>query len=357
MRTPTLAAPTPAGYARSTRSRAGFTLVELMVSLVMFGIVSGIILGMIRAQQRFYRGATEVIDIRSQLRQAAAVIPLDLRSVSTVSTVAPAGSPYQPSVLGSDITFMDDKEIRFRSTIGSGVVCNVAGLVVTTTPTTLASGAVLTSWFTTPAINDTLFIFDPGALSGAVDDQWRPYRITAIATSTAACAGSPLLTAGNAPAGDADRLKWSFTLTAVGGSPAALPASVGAGTMLRFTRGVIYGLYEAPAGSKNWYLGYKSPTIALAGLIPTAGAMAGTFEPIAGPYREWANGGLTNGLAITYYDSTNTVTNNTGAVARVDIKLRGQGYEIGNTASNASKKNNAKFIDSLQLSIAIRNRS
>lgn len=357
MRTPTLAAPSPAGHGKPRR-RAGFTLIELMVSLVMFGIVSGIILGMIRAQQRFYRGATEVIDIRSQLRQAAAVIPLDLRSVSTVSSVLPAGSPYQPSVLGSDISYMDDKELRFRATIGSGVVCNVAaGNVVTTTPTTLASGAVLTSWYTTPAINDTLFIFDPGALSGAVDDQWRPYSITNITTATNTCPGSPLLTAGASPAGDDNRLKWSFTLAPVGGSPAALPASIAAGTMIRFTRSVVYGLYEAPANSGNWYLGTKTIATTLAGVIPTAGAMAPSFEPIAGPYRAWTNGGATNGLAITYYDSTNTVTNNAAAVARVDIKLRGQGFEVGNAASNASRKNGEKFIDSLQLSIAIRNRS
>ncbi|HET7456897.1 MAG TPA: type II secretion system protein, partial [Gemmatimonadaceae bacterium] len=102
---PSLRIGAPAPASRPTRGlRPGFTLIELMVSLVMFGIVSGIILGMVRSQQKFYRGATEIIDIRSQLRQASAVLPLDLRSVSTVSTVKPAGSPYQPSVLGSDIT-------------------------------------------------------------------------------------------------------------------------------------------------------------------------------------------------------------------------------------------------------------
>jgi prepilin-type N-terminal cleavage/methylation domain-containing protein len=347
---------------RGAVGRAGFTLVELMVSLVMFGIVSGIIIGMIRAQQRFYRGATEVIDVRSQLRQAAAVMPLDLRSVSTVSQVAPASSPYQPSVLGSDIAYMNDREIGFRATYGSGVVCKVSGMVVTTTPLTLVSGAVMTSWSTDPAINDTIFIFDPGALSGAVDDQWRPYSIAGILKSVppaaGPCAASPLLTPGNAPAGDANREQWSFTLAPVSTSPVALPASIGSGSVMRFTRSVIYGLYEAPsAGSGKWYLGYKGIATQLNGVVYTAGAMAGTFEPISGPYRSWATGGATNGLALTYVDSAGATTTLRDRVARVDITLRGQGDEFGNTANNTSKKNNAKFVDSLQLSIALRNRS
>ena len=354
MRTHTASESAPAGHGKPRR-RAGFTLTELMVSLVMFGIVSGIILGMIRAQQKFYRGATEVIDIRSQLRQAAAVIPLDLRSVSTVSKVLPAGSPFQPSVLGSDISYMDEKELRFRATIGSGLACDVANALntVTTTPTTLASGAVLTSWYTTPAKNDTVFIFDPGSLSGAVDDQWRPYLITNIAASAAPCALSPLLSAA-----DVASTKYTFTLASVAGSPASpLPSSIGAGTVMRFTRPVIYGLYEVTMGtSKVWYLGTKT-MITDGAVLPTATGMSGNWEPIAGPFRTYSAGGATNGLALTYYDSTNVVTANTSAVARVDIKLRGQGDENGNAANSTSKKNNAKFIDSLQLSIAIRNRS
>jgi len=333
------------------RRRAGFTLIELLVALVLFGIVSGVILKMVRSQQRFYRGATEIIDVRSQLRQAAAVLPLDLRSVSTVSTALPAGSPYQASVLGSDITYMDGKEIRFRSTIGSAVACDVTGSVVTVVPQTLANGNVLTSWHTPPAINDTAFVFDPGAASGAGDDQWRPYLISQIATSTAACAGSPFLTAG-----DAGSAKWRFTMTPVSTSPALAGSNIGSGTVMRFTRSVAYGLYDS--GGK-WYLGYKTMVTSEAGGIYTStGAMNAQWEPIAGPYQPVTTAGTSNGLALTYYDSTNTVTTAADRVARVDVILRGAGdSEKKNAASATSQTNNDFFRDSLQLSIAIRNRA
>lgn len=341
-------------HTESRRRRSGFTLTELMVSLVMFGIVSGVILNMVRAQQRFYRGATEVIDVRSQLRQAAAVMPLELRSVSTVSTVKPAGSPYQASVLGSDIVYMDDKEMRFRSTYGSGVACEVANATntVSLAPQVLAKGNVLTAWYTEPAINDTVFLFDAGGDAGAADDQWRPYRITAITKPTGVCGTSPFLLAA-----DAAKVKWTFTLASVGGSVVPLPASIASGAVMRFTRSVVYGLYK-PATDTKWYLGYKTMTVADVAGIKTAGAMQASFDPISGPYRAWTAGGATNGLGFVYRDSTGAVTASTSAVARVDIMLRGAGTnETKNAANNTSKVNDAYFLDSLQLTVAVRNRA
>ncbi|HET7459552.1 MAG TPA: hypothetical protein VFJ74_18010, partial [Gemmatimonadaceae bacterium] len=310
----------------------------------------------------------EIIDIRSQLRQASAVLPLDLRSVSTVSTVKPAGSPYQPSVLGSDITYMDDKEIRFRSTIGSGVACAVTSLALANTVTlvpagTLAKGNVLTSWFTPPAINDTVFVFDPGSDAGALDDQWRPYRITAIVKSTTACAGSPFLVAGAAPGGDDGKDRWTLTLVGVSTSPSALPTSIGTGSVIRFTRSVVYGLYAPSTGNAAadtmYYLGYKTMQTSGSPIL-TASTLQASFDPIAGPFRRWSNGGATNGLAFTYYDSTGAaITNmaNTSSVARVDVKLRGQGFEKKNAANMSSQRDRTFFLDSLMLTIAVRNRA
>ena len=344
----------------SARGRRGFTLIELMVSLVMFGIVSGIIIGMVRSQQRFYRGATEVIDIRSQLRQAAAVLPLDLRSISTVSQVAPAGSPYQPSVLGSDITAMTDRTLQFRATIGSGVICQAAvgaNLIAVAPLGVLAKGNVLTAWYTPPAINDTIFVFDAGSDAGAADDQWRPYRINAIVrlSTPLACGASPLLKTGNKPAGDDDREKWVFGLASAGAgsTTSPLPSSIGAGSVVRFTRSVIYSLYQV---NNDWYLGYKTMQTN-GGATLVAGDMQPNFDPIAGPYRRYSLGGATNGLQFVYYDSTGAVTAQRNAVARIDVTLRGEGVEKRNAANATSQRNNANFLDSLQLSVAIRNRA
>ena len=50
--------------------RSGFTLVELLVVLLLLTIVGGALMRMVNNQQRFYRGTYDLIELRSQLRQA-----------------------------------------------------------------------------------------------------------------------------------------------------------------------------------------------------------------------------------------------------------------------------------------------
>ena len=60
---------------------------------------AGIVTVLLR-QQRFYGGATDVIATRQQIRQIAALLPSDLRGISSV---------------GGDIYTMSDSSIEFRS--------------------------------------------------------------------------------------------------------------------------------------------------------------------------------------------------------------------------------------------------
>ena len=64
--------PTPVG-------RAGFTLVELVITLVLVSFVAGAIVKLLLRQQRFYNSTTELIQTRQQIRQAAAMLPSDTR--------------------------------------------------------------------------------------------------------------------------------------------------------------------------------------------------------------------------------------------------------------------------------------
>jgi len=316
---------------RPLRRRPGFTLVELLVALVLFGVVAGAIINLVARQQRFYRGATEMIDTRTQLRQAASVLPTDIRGLSSIS---------------GDITLMTDTAVQFIGIFGSAVVCGrqvAGGPIIYITPPNLARHT-LTSWYRAPnKAGDIAFLFDEKVDTSAVDDDWTANSIAiAPAPSAGACAGSPLFDATL----DAGKSGYSMTLAN------NVPTTVKDGAVVRFGRIVRYSIYKSATDNK-WYLGYKN-----CGTV----ACTVTTEPIAGPYRDWSSGGNTNGLGFTYYDSTGAQispsanASDMAKIARIDVKLRGAGTETKNAASYAAKANNTVFTDSLTLRIAIRNR-
>src|SRR5439155_792369 len=92
----------------TTGGRAGFTLVELIITLVLVSFVAGAIVKLLLRQQRFYNSTTELIETRQQIRQAAAMLPSDLRGISSI---------------GGDIYVMTDSSLEFRSVFGSSIVC------------------------------------------------------------------------------------------------------------------------------------------------------------------------------------------------------------------------------------------
>src|SRR5207249_7641272 len=99
--------------------RAGFTLIELVIAMVLMSLVGGAIVKLLLRQSRFYNSTTDLIQTRQQLRQAAAMLPSDLRGISSV---------------GGDIFSMSDSALEFRSTFGSSVVCVNAGGTLSTVP-------------------------------------------------------------------------------------------------------------------------------------------------------------------------------------------------------------------------------
>ena len=105
------------------------TLVEIMVALVLLGVIGGAIMRVIIRQQQFYNGATQIMTTRGQLRQAASVLPIDLRNLSSV---------------GGDILEVTDSSIQFRVNVGTSVVCQIIDAThVALPPVELKSGVVL----------------------------------------------------------------------------------------------------------------------------------------------------------------------------------------------------------------------
>jgi prepilin-type N-terminal cleavage/methylation domain-containing protein len=303
------------------RGRAGFTLAEIMVAMTLLGIVVATILTVIVRQQRFYRSANEAIDVRSQIRQATTILPTDLRGLSSV---------------GGDFTLVADSAAEFRANIGSAVICAIPNNTTVDIPPTNLAYNILTSWYTQPQPGDTMFIFDDGTEAGAIDDDWRPYTISAIATNTSTCPGGPFTD----PTLDAAASKPRWRITISGGT---LSPTILSGSVIRFARRVRYSLYRAP--DNQWYLGFKEKQ----------NNVWTTVQPVSGPYLPYAAGG-TGGLNFQYYDTTGvaiTTLARASDIARIDVRVRGRGQSSRNSVARFG----GQFNDSLLVRVAVRNRT
>ena len=151
--------------------RHGMTLVEIMISLILLGIVSGVIMRVIMRQQRFYTGVNQILTQRGQLRQATSVLPIDLRSLSSI---------------GNDILVASDSSIEMMVTVGTGAVCHVVnGAKVAMPPEVLASGQSITNWYgygepdpkNKPKSGYTVYIYNDSSVGGNADDRWQKFTL------------------------------------------------------------------------------------------------------------------------------------------------------------------------------------
>jgi len=306
-------------------SRPGFTMAEMIVVLVLLSIVGGSLMSVLTKQQAFYSGTSDLIALRTQLRQAEAVLSSDLRGIS---------SP------GNDITTMTDSSIDFNYTTGVSVVCaapNGGGNIVIPPTGALTNNNTLTGWIgPTPGNGDKLYIFDEGRHTTLPsDDLWKLYDIANFNPNSGSCDGGF-----NAPSANKVILAGNISGTILDGAA------------VRFMRTAHYSLYHRPGDrASNWYLGYCSPASSSGkGCDPST-----PISRIAGPFQPYdaTTSPDTSGIRFTYYDSTGAVTAAASQVARIGITVRGR--TSGYVHIQGMKKGFA--YDSLVMSIALRNRS
>jgi prepilin-type N-terminal cleavage/methylation domain-containing protein len=311
---------------RTASGRRGFSVVELMVVIVLLGIVMGSLMGVISKQQRFYRGAREIMETRGSVRQGIEVLRAELRGASSV------GGDLYPNQL-------NETSIELRSTTGSSVICSIPaiggnGLVVPPAGqlgTTANPGGVLSMWRDEPQIGDSVLIYDAGPLGDVDDDSWTPLReITGVAPVVGACGGTPFVTADDAG-------KSGYALTV---SP-ALTITIPVGTPIRVFRRVRYELFQA--SDARWYLGFSE-------CQPSRSPVCSPLEAVSGPYRPLSQVGQ-SGVGFYYYDVNGAPTTNPALVAKIDVAVRGQSEQV--TSPTAVQP---YFRDSSRVSIGLRNR-
>jgi len=322
------------------RARAGFTLVELMVAMVLGALVGVTLVASIAGQQRFFRGASAINGLRNQLRQAASLLPSDLRPISR---------------RGGDIYSFTSEQIDFRSVMGSSFICaKPTTTTIVVPPMEVAKNNSLTAWIDQPQVGDSLLVYDDSILVSTSDDAWRAYKITGISAVTGVNA-CPLRTAAAGGFVEvADAAQASYQITVDASTPFRTSNYVG--NAVRFFRRVKYGLYQA-AADNNWYLGYSDCAyLAARGATPCSAMRA-----IAGPlsaYTSGSGGLATNGLNLQYFDSTGTTVDPSvlGAskrIAGIRIVLRAQ----TNAAVHTANAPGTSFVDSLVVHVGLRNRN
>lgn len=310
------------------RPRGAFTLIELMVVIVLLSVVVGGLVQMLAGQQRFYRSAGELMESRSQIRQAASILPADLRGVS---------------ISGGDILAASDTSIDFMTTFASTIVCTAGGNAFGFPPSILQSGQTLTSGRWRAAVGDIVMVYNGGPSTKANDDTWTRYTITGTADIAGFCpTGVPSVA--NSYVSAADAAQPSFVVMV----DPAISATHEIGSPVRVLRRVQYALYAASDG--EWYLGYRD----------CAAGPCSAIQPVSGPYRSFVGtGDGRNGLQFTYFDTLGVQldpANNAGDLTRIgSVRITVRGETASAMALPGMPR--APKQDTMQVFVGMRNRT
>lgn len=251
----------------SRSPRGGFTLVELMISLVLLGIVGGVLASMLVNMQRGSRAQSQRVTLQSNLRAGMALLPAELRELSPADLVT---------------TLAD--QVVYRAMRTTGVACAVSANQVR-----LRNRLTFGYRPIEAGGRDRLYLFVDGDQVTGTDDTWLELLVTASAAGT--CAN-----------GDAST---NLTVTRTDGTaiPAATLATIFVDAPVRSFETMEMRLYES---NGRWWLGARS----------VSGGAANP-EPVLGPL-------TADGLVFTYRDRAGNQTATIASMRTLDIALKGQ---------------------------------
>lgn len=281
--------------------RRGWTLHEMIVSLVVAGGIVALAASAATGQLRFFRGAGEVSALRIQLTQGAMVASNVLRDV---------GSRH-------DIHVAQDSAIELSVTIGSAITCaSDTGRLRVTRPQ--PSGATLASFIEEPQPGDAVHAFVSDSIAGWI-------RLTvAAAPLPVPCVRFP------------ESAGWQIAL--------AEPFVVPAGAPVRFTRRTRLSHYRASDG--RWYVGLREWNAPL--------ARFNAIQPVAGPFAPYSP--TASGIQFDYRDEAGVLLElpaDPGRVALVTFVFRGETIRPAQVPGLKSPSA-PSYADSISMSVAIR---
>ncbi len=252
------------------RTRRGFTLVEILISMVILSVVLGAIYQLLNTNQRLSRAQAEQVSLQSSVRTGSLVVPTELRELNTVV----GGTIDQVDILakGAD-------NIQYRAMRGLGQLCESPAA-----QTQLRLLRASYSGYRDPVpVRDSVYVFIDGNPDVSTDDGWISLRITAVATGTAC------------PGGAADITLTTEANANLPGLPVRTPVRTYEVMQLQFY-----------AADGRWWLGARSVS---------AGEV---LQPLLGPLSAG------DGFLLEYLDANGVATANNGAVKSIRITVRGE---------------------------------
>lgn len=243
-----------------TRLTGGYTMMELLITIIIGGIAISSATSVLLHQQRFYLLADDIAETLDDLGRA------EMRLVPELLPLSPAAG---------DIIFAGSDSIEVRVFRGVFTVCQVSSTSgVAITVRRLTTGAL-------PLNADSALVYVRGTSPSLADDQWIPVRLTSI-------------TQGNCPDGTPGYRGQAPALT-------GLAAQIPVGSPVRVFRHASYWL---ELRSNGWFVKTDA----------TNGAPMTVAGPLTPP-----DSAASSTLRFRYLDDEGDPAATTAEIARIDV--------------------------------------
>jgi len=248
--------------------RHGFTLIEMLVAVVIFGLVAASLNRVFTAQQRLAVAQVEQASVQANVRSASLIAATELWELAS----SPAGV--------SDIITFDASGLTYRAMRSLGLACQVSSTEVR------ILRSPLSQYRNIVAGQDSLLLFVEQNPQRSADDSWLPLAITSV-NNASSCGGSAAI---------------ALHVSDIDTITTPLSAIVTEAPVRTFE---VMELRPVTVGTQNW-LGARS----------VSGGEA-TLQPVAGPV-------AANGVRFTYLDALGAPTTVAGNIRSIRLSLTGE---------------------------------
>lgn len=248
-------------------SRPGFTITELMISMMIGLILLGTVYKLMITQTGGYSKQRELADVRETARSGSTLLSRDLRHAASG---------------GSSVVAMSANSITLRSIRGLGIICAKH-------PTLARYGLSRTAGKFEATVDDSALVFQIGR------ERWQRVKLTNVGTPTSMGIATCAWPGARVP----------DVVIEVAVNTKSDTVGIKVGAPLRSYRRVQYSQYFL---DDRWWLGRK------------VGSASG-YEQLTGPLR------ASNGLTFAYFDTLGAPTAVPGAVGMVAFTLNAESYQ------------------------------